>query len=283
MRRSAVLMVSAFLATGAQAADYLRGPLPEPVTRAAPTASYDWSGTYFGAHYNFGSMSFNNYDLSGTAFNSGITNTTLRTNLATAHGNTLFGSANGNRSGYGVFLGVNTQWDDVVLGLEGEYSRVGARANSRSTITGTFPAAAPAGTFDYNLTANARTTIDDYFALKARAGWAIDRTLLYATLGIAMANVTRQTTLTGTYEEYNVGPPRATISGVVPVDSATKKSMARWGFATGLGAEYALTDAVLLRGEWQYLGFGSMTNLNNAGKNGYYSLNTVRAGVAAKF
>lgn len=280
MRRSAVIMVSALVATGAHAADYLRGPLPEPVTRAAPTASYDWSGTYIGAHYAYSSLSFNNYDLGPAALRNGVGNATLLTSLTSTYGNTLFGKGNGNKSGFGLYGGVNTQWDDVVLGLEAEYTRVGARATSNQNVTGTLTSG---NSFDFALNAKARTTIDDYFAVKARAGWAIDRALLFASLGVAMANVSRQTTTTGQYEEYTVGPPRVTVSGVVPVNGASKQSLARWGFATGLGAEYAMTDSLLLRGEWQYLGFGSMTSVANTNKNGYYTLNTLRAGVAAKF
>lgn len=282
MRRAAALVASALLVTGAQAADYLRGPLPEPAaTRAAPRANYDWSGTYIGGHYAYGSMSFNNYDLGGTALSRGIAHQGLATTLVSAYGNNIFGKANGNNSGFGGFIGVNTQWDDVVLGLEGEYTSLGVRAKSTSgALVGTVSSG---NLIDHNLVATARTTIDDYFAFKARAGWAIDRTLLYATLGVAMANVTRQTTLVGSYEEYTAGPPRTSVSGVVAVNGAHKQSLSRWGFITGLGAEFAVTDNIILRGEWQYLGLGSGVNLAGSSKNGYYNLNTVRAGLAAKF
>lgn len=284
MRRATAFAVSALMITSAQAADYLRGPLPEPAMRSAPTTSYDWSGTYFGGHYAFSHMSFNNYDLGTPAITRSVANSELATGLSTAIGNSLFGKGNSNKSGFGGYIGYNTMWDDVVVGVEAEYTRVNAAVStSGQQLNGTLGSTAtPTSAYDYALRFGAKTSINDYYAFKGRAGMAIDRALLYASLGVAMANVTRETTGAGTWEQYVISP-RATQTGVVNVASAGKQSLTRWGFAAGLGAEYAMTDNIVLRGEWQYLGFGSLTNLTSTSKNGYYTLNTLRAGLATKF
>ncbi len=276
MRLVAALAVSTLSIAPAVAADYLRGPLPEPAARAGVSSPYDWSGAYAGGHFNFGSSRFNNADLLTPAASTAISSSELSTHLGTTN---AFGNANGNKGGYGGYIGYNTMWDDVVVGLEGEYTRADVRATSSSTLVGTLTSTAVTnGYFNYNTTLTGRTTINDYFAVKARAGWAIDRLLLFASLGVARATVTRETGASGTWELYS-SPPRTPVSGLVTAAGGWKSTYAKWGFVAGLGAEYALTDNVILRGDWQYLGIGSA----NGGKNGYHTMNTVRAGANIKF
>ena len=282
MHRAAAVLITTLTFGSAQAADYLRGPLPEPASRPAQNQSYDWSGIYVGGQYAHGTTKFNNSDIATTAGRSAVPRSDLGDVLA---GLNSLGTANGNKGGFGGYLGYNTMWDDVVLGLEGEYTRANLRANSQGpSLIGTAASLNTAnGVYDYNVRTSGRVVLNDYFALKARVGWAIDRTLLFANLGVARATMSRETTSTGTWELYTTAPARATVTGVQPANGAFKQSFAKWGFVGGLGAEYALTDNIILRGDWQYLGVGSSTNSASTFKNGYLTVNTLRAGANVKF
>jgi len=103
-----------------------------------------------------------------------------------------------------------------------------------------------------------------YFGtVRARAGLALDRALVYATGGFAWAN------LTGT---SSFGP-------------GYTDDLTTTGYAVGAGIEYALTDNITAKGEYLYTSFNDQDVFAGtpiAGKADFHA-HTVRAGVNFKF
>ena len=116
----------------------------------------------------------------------------------------------------------------------------------------------------------------------ARAGWAFDRVLLYATGGVAFSHWSLNHTYSDTVD-------------AVPVNITT--STTRTGWTVGGGLEYALTNNWTVRGEYLYADFGTFNNYLTqlslafvAGGSGFTVLhpeklreNIARAGLNYKF
>jgi hypothetical protein len=152
MQLIGVLGLLGVLASPAFAADYdlpvLRGsaaPLPvAPVTTVGPALFTRWSGFYVG-----GDLSFNNSTadfstatqpivasaLQGTAVQAAFAPSQLQ--LLAKGTNSAFGG--------GVFLCYNTQWQDLILGVEGNYTH--------TSLNVTTPSNAVARSFPFNVSA----------------------------------------------------------------------------------------------------------------------------------
>ncbi|MBJ6987302.1 outer membrane protein [Devosia sp. MC521] len=126
----------------------------------------------------------------------------------------------------GITAGVNGQFDQFVLGLEGEILWSG--------VTGT----APIPTF------TDITTVKSNWqgAIKARAGVALDKVLIYAHGGLAFADY---------YSSVH------TAGGALLVDYRTSRT----GWTVGAGVEMAVTDNVTIKAEYAYTDFGKWTGV----------------------
>lgn len=117
----------------------------------------------------------------------------------------------------GAEAGVNWQMDSFVLGLEADIARTG--------ITGDWVAGVAGGTFDLNWLGTAT----------ARAGVVADRALLYIEGGIAYGQLTSTGSVLG-----------------LPFD----ETMWSAGWTAGAGIEYALTDDLSAKLEYNYVDIG---------------------------
>ena len=116
MRRFLLVAVMCGAASVAQAADmpdlpFLRGSFTEGLT----SARVNWQGFYVGGQASYGSVTSKvapgaNSDLQATFIPPAGVSLQLAP-LPSAHSNT---------TGFGGFVGYNSQWEDVVLGFEGE-------------------------------------------------------------------------------------------------------------------------------------------------------------------
>jgi outer membrane immunogenic protein len=129
------------------------------------------------------------------------------------------GSLNAGSLFGGVQAGYNFQNGPWVFGVEGD---VGYGRPSKAGLFG-------ATTFKTQEGVNG--------TLRARAGYAFDRTLVYGTGGLAVANFT------------------STASNAAGTE---KTDFTRLGYAVGAGIEHAVTNNVSVKGEYLYEGFGSV-------------------------
>jgi outer membrane immunogenic protein len=186
-----------------------------PIATAVVAPVFSWTGFYLGLNAGFG-----------------IANT----NIGALTGGAVPGSGVGFIGGGQI--GYNHQINNFVLGLEADLGYFGV---SRSGLL------APGGP---NLTW--RTTWDA--SIRGRAGVAIDRTLLYVTGGLAIADL-------------RLSFPPFGVLAVFPGQSET-----RVGWTVGAGIEHAITPNWTVRAEYLYANYGSKTYF--AGAFGPVSLQT---------
>jgi outer membrane immunogenic protein len=136
----------------------------------------------------------------------------------------------------GGTVGFNYQWTWFVAGVEGDLDWSGMRWNQTSTISDdAFLGVPPTASFTVNYKNNVLST----FA--ARFGVAADHALFYAKAGGAW---TRET-----FNFSGSDPVLGTLSG--------SNSFTRVGWMAGAGVEYAVTNNLTLRAEYNYIDFGS--------------------------
>ncbi|HXW70658.1 MAG TPA: outer membrane protein [Methylocella sp.] len=205
---------------GAAPAPAANLPPPPP----PPPVFAGWTGFYAGAQvgYAWG-------DNVGTAV------------YATPGG--LFGSYSLGDAAQGVIggahIGYNYEIDQWVLGLEGA---VDPTTLSRSVLV--LPVDGS------TITGNLRSDIQG--SIRARAGFAFDRLLIYATGGVAFANFRSDLQL---YGSDVLGPFYANGS----------RSSSRAGWTVGGGVEYAINNNWSVVGEYRYSDFGQITDLTFPG------------------
>jgi outer membrane immunogenic protein len=234
-----ILLAGGFaLAVGGQAlaADLPPAPMPPPRAPATyvPTMApvYNWAGIYFGANAGYG---FGTSNWSGPAGSTG--------NFST--------------DGFlgGGTLGFNYMWGPVVLGVEGD----GDWTNLKGSASGTGCAALGA--------TGCQTSATWLATVRGRAGYAIDRVLLYATGGGAFGNITA-TGSTGA--------------------ASTTTSSTNFGWTAGAGVEFAFAPNWTIKGEYLYVslqnGSFSIPTLPVATTGSVkFQENVVRGGVNFKF
>lgn len=127
----------------------------------------------------------------------------------------------------GLQAGYNLQIDNFVVGVEGEYTSGG--------VDGSF-------NFDTARTeAIAGGDLAGIFAVKGKAGVALDRTIVYATAGYAAT--------------YNNGFANNVWRFAPAVDVATGGQLLH-GYVVGAGVEHAVTDQLSFKAEYDHYSFG---------------------------
>jgi opacity protein-like surface antigen len=256
MRRLLLAAMIVGAAQSAYAADMpdlpiLRGSLPEGVRSARPM----WQGYYVGGQASYGSVT----SKPSSTLNSDLENTVLPAAGGTYPWQPL-GSASGSNVGWGAFFGYNSQWDDVVVGVEGNYLHSGLNASTTSTGYSAF-GAIPAMT----ATSNATIRSTDFGSARLRAGYAIGSFLPYAFIGGGVGSQTVDRNVSATPLPYVALPNLQT--------SATKTSLV-YGYSAGVGVDVMLMAGLFLRAEYEYQRVTSKIESN---------INSARVGLGYKF
>jgi outer membrane immunogenic protein len=224
-------------------------PAPAMTYKAMPPAApaFSWTGFYLGGNVGYGwatddpgTISF--YQPVGV-FAGSIPGINSRLN----------GVIGGGQIGY------NQQINNFVVGLEGDFSGTGMKGSVTDNVN----------------TYTASTQINWLATVRGRAGVAFDRTLVYATGGLAIASV--KTTLNDTYPGFGIITTASTPTYV--------------GWTIGGGIEMALYSNWTARVEYLYLDLGSKQNTFNEPPPGWPAIssnasvsgNLVRVGLNYKF
>lgn len=188
----------------------------------------------------------------------------------------------------GAHVGYNFQTGGLVIGVEADLEFAGGSGNGSDDFAAFPNDQANLSAFrelnrelDFPGLRNSNNTpqdietiisdgsIDPNFqgSLRARLGWATDRTLVYATGGLAFMSA-----------DYSVGLTPGFFKGTkdagefVPGDRfADSFSTTSIGFTVGAGLAFLLTDNISLGAEYRYTDFGSVTRtfkLNDAVEEG---------------
>jgi opacity protein-like surface antigen len=267
----------------ALAADYddswLRG---SQVIGAAPTPPPRlyriWAGVYGGAQVgeDFHAADFRQVP------NAPIATLINEDQVFNSISNTLPGMAtlpqvNSNGVSYGGFVGYNWQIDDVVFGAEINVNRSQYSQNVNNYSTQNFVITNGGYLFaPTNVTVDSRATLamSDYLTLRGRLGWAMGNFLPYIVAGVAFAQVDSSrffdfsyfgrcvnTSSTTCPIETNPAPPHTlTIAGEYPFSNISHGKYVL-GFDGAVGMDYLVTRYVFLRGEVEYINFGTPSDI----------------------
>jgi len=258
-------------AQGVQAQDALRGSVIEPSPVVMP-----WSGFYAGGSL---SSTFGN-----TNFTTGQTKpviadilrlTTVEDEMNVSDWPIITNSSGARTTGYGGFIGFNTQWDEIVLGLDINYTRMKYVNDASGSMT---RIATLSDDFQYTVTATANSHVEvhDLVTMRGRVGYTYGTFLPYLTAGVALARATQSTTATVSYPAptyVGTNVPAPTLPGFSGTETQGRTNFLAYGWAVGGGIDMALLPNVFARAEYEYV---YLTNIATG-------LNTARVGVAVKF
>ncbi|OBQ74490.1 outer membrane protein [Mesorhizobium erdmanii] len=163
----------------------------------------------------------------------------------------------------GLYAGYMKQFDGgLVLGIEGDYSFANRKDTTVYQALGVDDPGF-GGVLELNAIGSARL----------RAGYAMDRWLPFVTAGVAMAHYKHSTVFLPSEDVY------ADVEDTIA------------GYALGAGAEYAVTDNWVVRGEYRFADFGRHVSIRHSTFDGApinpdaIELRThdIRLGIAYKF
>jgi len=258
-------------APAAAGADLGEGVFFQPT----PVAS-TWAGFYAGAQGGFTHTDVT-FGLGAPTMLDNMLNLGLpgRPVLSQPLVNAFRGSGDG--ASYGGFVGYNSQWESVILGVEANYNH----ASVRTGVTQILPLSPPnIGT----ATSIASARLTDYGTLRGRAGWICGPFLPYAMLGLALGNINFADSATLQYTPVVNGVPLAPVN----LSNAFSQSVFALGYAAGVGFDWMVTGSVFLRAEYEFVQFTSVgttpVGLTGGGPIDHkLTLNSLHAGLGVKF
>jgi outer membrane immunogenic protein len=299
MRRLLAALGLIGLLSPAFAADYelptLRGS--QMFVPAYPTY-FSWQGFYVGGQVGYAN--------SGIDFGNGVSpliDITLRNTRVNQDLNisrlTVLGKRDTNGSGVGGFIGYNWQYDQAVVGLEMNYSRMSVGATASDSIARVFPDPKVSANYVYDVAVTGQSAIHitDLATLRGRAGYVMGNFMPYGFLGLAVgrADISSSASVAFCGFDPTVIPPASPtpdpIVGGVPCYNAstgtptlitqpatTQSKTGEFfaGVAAGAGVDVAVSRNVFLRGEYEYVQITTIQSL-------HVYLNNFRLGLGAKF
>jgi outer membrane immunogenic protein len=275
MRRFVLAALMFGVACGAHAADLSDLPILRGSFIDGPGApSVNWQGYYIGAQGGYGASDENFNGSTSDMIAALLADTTIESEMGVSQWNLGLGKASARTSAFGAFAGYNSQWDDVVVGLEASYlhgSFGGSSTASRTLVS----SAALSDGFFHSVTATSSSTISisDLATLRARAAYAYGCFLPYLFGGIALGNadITRSASVQDAVSLTALG----TYTPLQPLsNNNTQHGHLIYGYSAGLGVDVNLVGGLFLRAEWEYIRFASSVDT---------SVNTVRGGLGYKF
>jgi outer membrane immunogenic protein len=242
------------MAGAASAADLpVRTMAPPPMIAAVPV--FTWTGFYVGAQVGYG-WADNGDDFVPEAFVVGPANTLVPFTGAFSRGDS---------DGFlaGVHAGYNFQFGQFVVGLEGDVEGVFADDDDDDPFRGVVLLDRNGQPIVYRFGAHG---LDWAGSIRARAGFAFDRMLIYATGGWAFGGVSG-----GFGNRFDFFDD----NGDDTID----------GWTLGAGVEWAITNNLTTRLEYRFTSFDrdhDVFNNVNIGDDSF-DFHTIRAGLSFKF
>jgi opacity protein-like surface antigen len=240
------------------------------VTTVGPALFTRCSGLYVGGMVSYNNTTPDFVNATAPLIHFSLRSTTLEDQVRPS-GIAVLGKGSDNALGGGVFLGYNTQWQDLIIGVEGNYNH--------TNLNATAPASAVARIFPsvnnlVALNATGRLNLTDYGEARFRAGYVVGNLLPYAFIGMAVgrasysvttvADVTQDTSTPPTYSCAGSGLaiPGAPCQDFIFFNSAGQDNALLWGYAVGAGLDWALTANFFLRGEFEFVQFAPISSIN---------------------
>jgi len=176
----------------------------------------------------------------------------------------------------GVHVGYNYQINQFVIGVEGTVDPTTLYRNVLLLAPDTV--ADPGAVLGIGNTVNGSVQSTIQGAIRARAGVAFDRLLIYGTGGVAFAEFKSY------FQLYGID------LNLAPFYASDTSSSSRVGWTAGGGVEYAINNNYSVIGEYRYSDFGHITDVPAFGATGltytairHLTQNQVQVGFSYKF
>lgn len=273
MRILAATMLLVSTAAPALAADWPQEPPPVIVTPSSGPVR--WDGFHFGGTMGLSNMNTDFGNSSSSLIAYSLRNTTVQNEFQPSSWTTLPSNTTSAKQ-YGLFMGYNMQWSELVLGFDVAYNRPSSlQASASDTIARQVTTSSNVNEA-LTITAASSISLVDYMTLRTRAGYAMGQFLPYAVIGAAVGRFNYSTTAT----VHDVGTPLAgstvTAFNTFDTQSSSKNNAIVGGFVVGLGLDVAILPNVFLRAEWETTIFAPVSGIRT-------NLNTGRVGVGLRF
>jgi outer membrane immunogenic protein len=174
-------------------------------------------------------------------------------------------------SGWGAFAGYNSQWDDVVLGVELNYMHGkfgGSQIDSMSRIFSDSSGAIDTVTYQTIAAVN----VHDMASFRARAGyaWGVFLPYLFGGFAFGQADIVRQANIFG----VQVDPTTLAQFPFFLSANDNQNSRLIHGWTAGAGLDMMIYSCLFLRAEWEFVQYSTVIDT---------SANTFRLGLGYKF
>lgn len=274
-----MLMPSAF----ADELDALIGPPSTGASWGEFHSIGDWRGFYLGGQFSYSDASGNFANATQAPIAYALRETTLESEFAPSSWPVL-GSANHGAAGFEGFVGYNTQFENLVLGVEATYDQASASLVAPNTpLTRLTPADSQGNSYLINMSGSGSLTDFDFGTLRARAGWALGNFLPYGFAGLAVGhgNLNVAATILGEQNPPSGGgaclssntPPCTPFAFTV---NGGRGDAWLYGFTVGAGMDVAVTKNFFLRAEYEFTQFAPISTV-------IVSVNSARVGAGFRF
>ena len=165
---------------------------------------------------------------------------------------------------FGAFLGYNWQWSELVLGADLAYQHPSVLQSTADGSVRRIFDTSDNVQHDVTISAQSAFKLIDFAILRGRAGYAFGPLLPYAVVGVAVGRFNDATSVTVTDAITQLPLPGTSLGTFQQLASDGRKNIFAFGVAAGLGIDWAITRAVFLRAEWEFIGF---THVNDVRTN----------------
>lgn len=274
-----LLSAALTLPQAAGAADYLRGSQygDGPASYGASTPTTDWSGFYAGGFAGYSNVNFDSKKTPGALIANFLRQTTVENQM---HVSSMLNipSKSTSKESFGGFVGYNTQWDDVVLGVEADYTYIGAKTvasdqlgRSMTLSDGYLATAWVSG--------KASTKLEQLGTIRGRAGYVMGNFMPYVTGGFAFGTAKLDSSAAVYVQQTDPDPTDQRVLPTLTTSSdslrGSRSSATVYGGVVGGGVEAAF-GSLLVRGEVLYARLGSQGRAS-------VDYTTARVGAGVKF
>jgi outer membrane immunogenic protein len=237
-----------------------------------PATFARWSGFYFGGAFSYGSATSDFSTATRPLVHFSLQHTTIEDQAQPSQFEVL-GRGSSVVPGVGGFVGYNMQWQDLVTGVEATYTHTNFNTTAPSAA---FARIFPSLSTEVGVAASGRLDLTDYGEARFRAGYVVGNLLPYGFVGMAVgrtsysvstfADVTQSTSTTSTpdYSCVGTGGATATCQDIPFFNSAGQNNALLFGFSVGGGLDWALTQNIFVRGEFEFVQFAPITNISVA-------------------
>lgn len=263
--------------------DVLRGSdtVVPPTISVGPATFTRWSGFYVGGSLGFGNANgdFSRATQPGVAY--ALRNTTLQQSFMPSQWQ-LLSAGSSNAASYGGFVGYNTQWQDLILGIEANINGASFNTRAQSTPIARSTGADSSGSvYSISMSGTGSITTSEFATLRARTGIVVGNFMPYGFVGMALGIANTSVTASGSGVQYTSGTlgsctaTQPCIPFSFGFDNSRSNSVIV-GFTVGGGVDVALTPNVFARAEFEWDQFNPQPNL-------IMGIATGRVGLGFKF